>query len=319
MFGRVFTGAVAALGMGFGLAVAPVVQADTLNVLIMAEDWDTDAVGRDSRIDRHIQARLDEVANKVTDRLEDEYANFDGIRIYDETAITRDTFTQDQVRRTDQDLIAIAKSIPSPEVDLVVLYTVYAYQRDIANGAGAALDVELFMRALDVRSGRSVGRVSEILDSSEGPMPLACREKSDAGRNCIIRQAAKELRNATGDGMTTLLRRAIRDLYEEAGASNVDTMMASGDCGSTANYSIEMLDFDRDELRRFEEEMTSWKCHTSYDVERRTETRTVYALEAKTNDATIQRDIMGAMDAMGLEARVRTDSTNGFVVIFEDR
>ncbi len=76
--------------------------AEKPNILIMGEDADQDTVPRNSRVFRRV---LDGLANQLHD---------EGFDVFDETAVSLDDFAQGRVRRTDAEIIDVAKSIKRP-------------------------------------------------------------------------------------------------------------------------------------------------------------------------------------------------------------
>ena len=87
--------------------------ADSVNLLIMIDDADKNSVSRDSQINKRVHASISQQLNQVAD-------------VYDETSLTLDTFKQGRGRRTDAELLDIARSINRPPVDIVVVLSTYA-------------------------------------------------------------------------------------------------------------------------------------------------------------------------------------------------
>ena len=69
------------------------------NLLIMGEDADEDSVPRNSRVFRRV---LDALTNEIHN---------EGFDVFDETAVSLDDFAQGRVRRTDAEIIDIAKTL----------------------------------------------------------------------------------------------------------------------------------------------------------------------------------------------------------------
>ena len=95
-----------------------------VNILIMGEDADPDAVPRDSQVFKRV---LDALANEL---------NGEGFNVYDETALTLGGFAQGRLRRTDAEIIDIARSLKRPPIDVAVIYTIYSRSRSLAMRTG---------------------------------------------------------------------------------------------------------------------------------------------------------------------------------------
>ena len=86
---------------------------DQPNILVMGEDADRDTVARDGRVFKR-------VLDTLTDAMNDE-----GFRVYDEIAVTLDNFTQGRTRRSDAEIIDIARSVRSVAIDVAVIFSIY--------------------------------------------------------------------------------------------------------------------------------------------------------------------------------------------------
>ncbi len=182
--------------VGGGIAAVPAMAQDIPNVLVMTEDFDKDTVPRNSRVQRNI-------LNGMSDRL-----NTRGYRIFDETAVNMEgyqaTSQLDRVRRTPQELIAMARTVQTP-IDVIVNYEVFASvdKTDFASFAR----MRISGRVLAVDSGRFIG--SFEVDSSETfRLPVTCprecllEELSDEGRNL-----GHELASVLGDKLDNFFGR----------------------------------------------------------------------------------------------------------------
>jgi hypothetical protein len=135
------------------------------NVIIMGEDADKDTVPRNSRVYKRV---LDALVNEMND---------EGFNVYDETAVTLDDFAQGRVRRTDAEIIDIARSVKRPPIDVAVIYSIYAHGQE--RGYTNKLHVRIAGRLLNVRSGRRLGNF-------EVDMPEPANVAPNCGRNCLL-------------------------------------------------------------------------------------------------------------------------------------
>ena len=84
------------------------------SILVMGEDADPDSI---ARTDRTFSRVLNELANQI-----EAY----GFSVYDETAVTLGGNVQGRSRRTDAELVDVARSVRNPPIDTMVIFTIYA-------------------------------------------------------------------------------------------------------------------------------------------------------------------------------------------------
>ncbi|MGF1447085.1 MAG: hypothetical protein ACFBRM_12925 [Pikeienuella sp.] len=187
MWIKTFAAGIAGLAIfGAGLVAAPAQAQDIPNVLVMTEDFDKDTVPRNSRVQRNILSGLN-------DRL-----NIRGYSVFDETAVNMDgyqaTSVLDRQRRTPQELIAVARTVPTP-IDIIVVYEVFASvdKTDFASFAS----MRIAGRVLNVDTGQFVGSF-EVASPTNAPvrLPVNCPREclleklSDRGRDMGIELAS---------------------------------------------------------------------------------------------------------------------------------
>jgi hypothetical protein len=112
-------------------------------ILIMAEDGDTGSVSRDNRVSRRV---LNELSSQISGY---------GFSVFDETALTFNRNRQGRSRRSDAELIDIARSINRPPIDTIALFTIYTDSR--LRPHTRKLRVRVAARLLDAKSGRRLG------------------------------------------------------------------------------------------------------------------------------------------------------------------
>jgi hypothetical protein len=156
------------------LGIAPLRAADRPSLVIMGEDSDPDSVARDSRVFRRV---IDGLANQFTAA---------GFRVYDETAASLDGFVQGRTRRSDAEIIDIARRLTQPPVDIAVLFTLYASAED--KTYTKVLRSRLAGRLLDVKSGRDLGSLEVATDPGR-PVPANC------ARPCLLEAAGDQARD----------------------------------------------------------------------------------------------------------------------------
>lgn len=169
------------------MAANQAVQATELpNLMIMGEDGDMDAIPRDSRVFRR-------VLNEISETL-----NGDGFDVYDETAITLDDFAQGRSRRSDAELIDIARASKRPPIDIVVLFDIYASAERL--DYTTKVRTRLSGRLLDVHSGRRLGNF-EISNPRNFRAPVNCN------RECILETVGDNARLLARDVSDVLVQK----------------------------------------------------------------------------------------------------------------
>lgn len=296
-----------------------VAHADRMNILILAEDWDETSVPRDNRIDRSVIARLTEVAQNQSRRLSDRFSKFDGFRIYDETAVTAESFSAG-ARRSDELLVKMARNISDASVDILVLYTIYAeddvtYRDDGVTPAFVTLNLEIMLRAIDLDSGRTLARVSEFDETR--PLPTDCIPNvatADEYAACVVRSVSRNLRDLAGDEFSALLTDTIIESYDLYGVSDDGTGGDIDDCGRAERFELEMRDFSPRELLRFEEEAANWDCVEELELLDTSNTIARYFLYTGRPENWVKRDLAGALAVMGLQGRIKF-ATDGSIAV----
>jgi len=86
---------------------------DFRTILVMGNDSASGAVARNNRIHTRV---LNELSHVFDDH---------GFRVFDETTVTKDTHHQGRTRRSDAELIDMVRSVRTPPIDTVALFTVY--------------------------------------------------------------------------------------------------------------------------------------------------------------------------------------------------
>jgi len=168
----------------FGQTSSAVAEGKNPTLLIMAEDGDADGIPRKSRISTRI---LNEIVTQLDSR---------GYDVYDETAVTLRTHVQGRSRRTDAELVDIAKSIQRPPIDVVVFFEVFAnvtrktYQNE--------LRLRTVGRLLSVADGRRLGNWEAKLPEHRDQVWLLPNRCFPAGqgvsRNCLLEAVGDDAR-----------------------------------------------------------------------------------------------------------------------------
>jgi hypothetical protein len=120
----------------------PSLAQDSLNILVMGEDADKDAVPRNNRVFKRVHQAL---INRFND---------EGFDVFDETVVTRDIAVQGRLRRSDAELFDIARTVTRPPIDVVVVFSIYTHTKKKTYFARS--EIYIAGRILSVKDGRSL-------------------------------------------------------------------------------------------------------------------------------------------------------------------
>jgi hypothetical protein len=210
---------------------------DEPNVLVLNEDVDRDSVPNDSRINKRILRAID---NQLGDM---------GIKVFDETAVSLEQgFATGQTRRSDAEIIDIAKLISRPPIDVAVIYTTYASIKSTSYINKVKIRVE--GRLLNVKTGRNLGSF-ELKSPKEWTAPVDCN------RECILEEVGDDARVIAND-VGAVLGEKLVWMVDGGGSSE-----AGGD-GTGMAYTLEFDGFTPEEMMEVEEYLIIFSGYKSH-------------------------------------------------------
>lgn len=199
------------------------------NVLVMGEDADLDTVPRNSRVFKRV---LDAVANQL---------DLEGFDVFDETAVTQGDFVQGRVRRTDAEVLDIARSITRPPIDVVVLFSIYASANELSFTTKIKTRIE--GRMINAHTGQRLG-------SFEVESPNEWNGPKDCPRECLLEVVGKYSRILAQDLGAVLAVKLAALVEVEAPARAAPGAQAVGIGGA---YTLIFDGFTADEIIDVEE------------------------------------------------------------------
>ena len=251
----------------------PAIAAEDPNILILGEDADQDSISRKSRVFRR-------VLNAISNQLSDE-----GFNVYDETAVTLDDFVQNRSRRTDAEIIDIARSVKKPPIDVVVIFSIYGYHKKLAYTAKVNTRIE--GRLLNVRTGQRLGNF-------EVDMPEAQNVPRDCNRDCLLEvvgKQTKELAQDLGAVLTTKLAHIV-----DKGSQSTSKLPTA--------YTLVFSGFKADEINSIEEyfvAFSGYKKHRPIKASLRT---AEYWYETDSESTRLNRNLRRMLDHLDVKGRV---------------
>jgi len=280
-----FNAILGAIALLFGLAAQPLpaAAADAPNILIMAEDADAESVPRKSRISTRI-------LNAVVTQLDT-----GGFKVYDETAVTLDTHKQGRSRRTDAELIDIAKSVRKPPIDVVVFFTVFSSvtRKSYSND----LNLRIVGRLLSVHDGRRLGNWEEEVPD-RWSLPNRCFPKGrKVSRSCLLEAVGSDARKVA-TGVASVLTEKLAAVVDRRSSKQV-----GGDRrdGMEKGYSLIFEGFGRRDIREIEEYLATFSGYVDH---RPTTSMTKYVefwYESTIKTSKLRRNLEKMMEIMELD------------------
>ena len=263
----------------------PAFAGEQPNILIMGEDADTDAVARKSRVFKRV---LNALANEMND---------EGFNVYDEAATTLDTFAQDRVRRTDAEVIDIARSVKRPPIDVAVLFTIYASGKKLSYTT--KIRTRITGRLLNVKSGKRLGNFEVELPQPDNA-PVQCN------RECILETVGKNAR-ILGMDLGAVLAKKLDGISPTSSTSS-----ATGDdkAGISSAYTIVFSGFTPDEITSVEEYIVAFKGYEHHRPVSQSLRTNEYWYETSSKAARLSRNLRLMLDHVGVEGRVAFSGNN---------
>jgi hypothetical protein len=291
--------AAAAMVFAFGYT-APAMAGEQPNILIMGEDADEDTVPRNSRVFKRV---LDALANEM---------DHEGFDVYDEVAVTLDNFNQGRVRRTDAEIIDIARSVKRPPIDVAVIYSIYASAK--VTEYAMKIRTRVTGRLLNVRSGQRLGNF-------EVELPRTDHAPTDCSRECILEVVGKNAKMLAQDLGFVLAQKL--NYLSPAGRS--DSGIDSGsdknsdDYGLSNAYSLVFSGFSEREISRIEEYIVAFKGYQHHRPVSSSLRTAEYWYESDSLVSRLNRNLRLMLELMESDGRVVYSGNTFTVEKFSER
>jgi hypothetical protein len=270
------------------------------NLMIVGEDADRDTVPRNSRI-------FNRVLQAISGQMQTE-----GFKVYDETAVSLGITDPGRVRRTDAELITVARRIQDVPVDAIAVFQIYASAEKNAFADITDLRIRIPGRLLNVSTGQALGSFEVAYGPGDlPPLPPQCN------RDCILESVGDEARRIAADVGAVLASR-LDALAPAAASGGGDVNLAiredtgggeaaapAAECtGLTTGYSITVRGFGGEEVSRIEEYLVAFRGYDHHRPMRAGLTETEYWYESCSDLARLNRNLRLMTEHMGVEARI---------------
>ena len=331
-------GIATAAAVTFAPAMHAYAQA-TVKMMVMQEDSDPESLARDNRIQREVLTEFQRVLNSPDYARITQQLGLDGLDVYDETAQTMDAIGNvDKARRTDQELLSIVRALPSIDMDVVLLYTLYAKAVENPYADFQTLQTSINYRVINVPDGRVLGTDTVRTDLDGIPFtgcaanvagtpadPHCVKEfvGEHAGRiaadaaNKIAIEVASYLGVAYAVPQQSAIEApAVGMVDDKIAAVQPDMAAPSGQCpaGIPRTYNITFTGIDSQEMSTVEEYLDSWACRMEVNAKDSSFTQITYEYKTRADKQRIIRNLRLMGELMGLITEVKTQGSNEIIV-----
>ena len=266
----------------------PAMAQAKINVMVMGDDADLDSVSRNNRVFNRVLAELQ---NQM---------NFGGYDTFDERAVTGANFRQDRVRRTDSEVIQIAKLQTRPPVDVVILFSIFP--RAEQTRSTTLISARVTGKILHIPDGRVLGNF-EVKSPSDWTAPFDCN------RDCLLEAVgdkAQILARSMGDVLVAMLDDQAK-VGKPAAGGGPPAVIASTVTLTFENFTDE----DRLLIEEYMVAFSGYQTHRAIYVTAR---YAEYSYKTKADSAELVRKLTTMLDRMGISGRVTGGSTGEYQV-----
>lgn len=269
-------------------APMPAMAQSKINVMVMGDDADLDSVARNNRIFNRVLAELQ---NQM---------NFGGYDTFDERTVTGKNFNQDRVRRTDSDVLQIAKLQTRPPIDVVVLFSIFP--RAEQTRSTTLISARVTGRMIHIPDGRVLGNF-EVKSPSDWTAPYDCN------RDCLLEAVgdkAQILARSMGDVLVVML-----DDQAKGGVAGVAGKPAAVIANTVTLTFENFTDEDRLLIEEYMVAFSGYQTHRAIYVTAR---HAEYSYKTTDDSAQLVRKLTTMLDRMGTAGRVTGGTTGEYQV-----
>jgi len=268
--------------------VMPVQGADNPNILVMGQDDDEDAVPRNNQV-------FDRVVGSLSNQMHD--YSFD---VYDETAITLDNFEQGRTRRTDAELIDIARSVKLPPIDVAVIFSIYT--ATIKENYTTKIKARIEGRLLNVQTGKRLGNF-EVDSGKYWNAPASCDQ---ACILAVVGDKSYVLANDLGAVLAEKLAWMVDGNSNQAQDRPATNSMVT-------DYNLIFDGFSAEEFSEIEEYLVVFSGYQSHRLIEASYTRTAVWYKSAIGTAKFNRNLRKMLAELNLRATINFER-NSFTV-----
>jgi hypothetical protein len=258
--------------------------ADSVNLLIMIEDSDKNSVSRESQINKRVHASISQQLNQVAD-------------VYDETSLTLDTFKKSRLRRTDAELLDIARSVTRPPIDIVVVLSTYASV--ITNEYAKKARARVEGRILHAKSGQFLDNF-EVQSPRTWSIPYVCDRQS-----CMLEEMGDEAK-ILGDELGVILAEKLNWLIN----AQTPDESAANKAELVNDYYLEFDGFSAQNMANIEEYLLLFSGYISHRPTQQRHTRTTLLYRSTIGTAKLGRNILKLLEELKMRATINFEGNS---------
>lgn len=271
--------------------------AQKANVLVMGDG--AAVPGRDTVV----VARDTPVFKTVLETLSEELAR-EGFAVYDERAVTLDRFKQDRRGRGEAELIDIARTINSPAMDAVLIFTVTAGARELAYTTNVSTRVTA--RLINARTGQKIAAVEAAL-SPGAKAPSGCTG------NCLISHIGANARDLASEfGAELALKLAAATPSQE---TLVAALAPTPLKASPPGYKLVFAGFTIDDLAGVEEYLVAFKGYRTHRTLAAGGEGAAYWYESDGGRANLEHNLRMMVERLGATAEIAASSADNTITL----
>lgn len=317
-------------------AFASSAYAQTVSVLVMQEDWDEESIQRDNRIQRATLISFQKVLNAPTYGSMMRQYGLEGLDVYDETALAMNFYDTNRVRRGDEELIALAKQVRNVNLDVIILYTLYAKAVKAPNLPIDVLQASMQYRVIDVKSGRFFGGDTVDIDTTGIPFEgcAASLPGQEPDAHCVKEFVAQHSERMAEDAANKIALQIAALIGQNYGGDVIQEPVADGsmddmapvagdpgaNMGSSAcanvptTYVLTFKGFDQRQVNAIEEYMAQWACAMNLDMLDSSFSQARYQYKTRADKQRLVRNVRLMSELMGVIVEPTTIGQNEIVV-----
>ena len=271
---------------------APSMALENPTVVIFGEDADQDTIPRNNRVFRRVFDALSEALNN------------EGFDVFDETAITLDTMSQGRVRRTDAEIIDVARTVTKPPIDIAVIFAIYAHT-DVLEYT-TKIKTRIAGRLLQVQTGQRLGNF-------EVTSPQSWNASTECDRDCILETVGRYSKILGQDVGAVLAEKLLALTGIDAPESTSLPHVIDRYCELTNKFVLIFDGFSRHDMLDVEEYLVVFRGYQRHRPTYSGERHTELWYETCSGSARLDRNLVKMLDRLDMRGRVAF-SGNEFTV-----
>ncbi len=278
----------ACLTLAGAAATLPGAAAEPLNLLIMGEDASLDAIRRNTPVfDRVLQAISAEVQAR-------------GFAVYDETAVTMEIYQIDRVRRSDAELISLARTVERAPIDAVTSFEIVASIEKSPYEGLEDLRLRITGHSLNINTGRALGTYEVSYRPGElPPLPLRCH------RDCLLGFVGDHAAQIAADVGAELAAQLTR-MTGGPGPAAPDSA-----CDGAPNaYTLTFNGFTTEEMARIDGFLAAFQGYAHHRPLATDLSHSEYWYETCTGAARLEQNLRVMFDQTGAEVWLESNGQN---------